>query len=512
MSILWPPVTEWEQVHYVKTYAPRRERFVIPAATAETVCVNIPVTWIAHILGVLEALDQPDTWIGTEAEIEAARQIVREIMNLLAIGGGCDPAGEGEVPELRKTGDLIEWRSGPTGLWQTLWDLTEYAGADGIDGATGPAGETGPPGPPGPQGIQGMTGATGSTGPEGPEGPPGQDCECSDVPTVTIVNPPEMSTDQMACNAAGFITYNILKASIQEGLDYRNGILDFSTAVGDVIASIIGASLGPGGSVATSVIWTAWKTLVEGAVALWDNADDALADDGYWSDIACMIYCEMADQGGQLTPLAFSRIMTNMSLLNSLYDAVDPNDSIDEQLRVYMETLGSGVMTINMQSGIQVAYDCSNCDDCGPVEPCPEIEPGNTNVAVQPLVPFASLTSYYNGPEFEVIGQSAAPYGLGADSELIINLPVERCITRVSHSGRGSGNGIWFTADVFVDGVFVMNIPINNTTGGCGTGQNAQFPAPVRGSQIRLVRTSGNPGGANYQHSFKCFGYGYIVE
>lgn len=39
--------------------------------------------WVSHVLGVLAALDQPDTWLGTAEEIFAARQQVNEIMAAL---------------------------------------------------------------------------------------------------------------------------------------------------------------------------------------------------------------------------------------------------------------------------------------------------------------------------------------------------------------------------------------------------------------------------------------------
>lgn len=80
----------------VPRYAPRPQPTIIPAAAwneAPLFCLQVNGEWVSHILGVLEALDQPDTWLGTEEEIEAARQQVNEIM--LALMTNCSPTGSG---------------------------------------------------------------------------------------------------------------------------------------------------------------------------------------------------------------------------------------------------------------------------------------------------------------------------------------------------------------------------------------------------------------------------------
>lgn len=67
-------------------YTPRPQPTAIPTAAwndAPLFCLQVNDQWVSHILGVLDALDQQDTWIGTEDEIYAARQQVNEIMNAL---------------------------------------------------------------------------------------------------------------------------------------------------------------------------------------------------------------------------------------------------------------------------------------------------------------------------------------------------------------------------------------------------------------------------------------------
>lgn len=407
------------------------------------------------------------------------------------------PMPENIVEDIRIVGCNLE--AFINGIWVLKADLTECAipGPEGPPGADstvpGPPGPVGPVGPastvPGPQGIQGVPGI------------PGQDCDCTTAPAP---DPTEPASDELRCGVATYLSTwgtNVfgdalvnIQQSVQAAAIFADLLSDLIDAI-PVVGAIINAAADFAGDVAEK-----------------DITDLIGQNNSAFAELQqCWLYCRLGDDGVIDQAIYDEWIAYNLTLApqGPLLTLIGQSFGLFlgslglEQVR-YRAFLGS-----TTPSSICVEL----CDDCpSEPEPCPEILPDDSNVAVQPLVTFAALTSYYSGPEFEVIGQSNAPYGLGADSELIINLPESRCITRVSHSGRGSGNGIWFTADVFVDDVFIINITINNTTGGCGTGQNAQFPAPVRGSQIRLVRTSGNPGGANYQHSFKCFGYGYIVE
>lgn len=67
----------------VPKFTPRPKPTPIPTAAwndAPLFCLVVNGEWVSHILGALEVLDQYDTWLGTDEEIDAARQNVNEIM------------------------------------------------------------------------------------------------------------------------------------------------------------------------------------------------------------------------------------------------------------------------------------------------------------------------------------------------------------------------------------------------------------------------------------------------
>lgn len=87
-----PIIGEDEQVWRVPKYAPRPNPLPIPTAgifDSPCVCFSINAEWAGHFLGVMDALDQPDAWVGTDAEIDAARNQVREALLMLMGGGVC---------------------------------------------------------------------------------------------------------------------------------------------------------------------------------------------------------------------------------------------------------------------------------------------------------------------------------------------------------------------------------------------------------------------------------------
>jgi len=91
----------------VPRYAPRTQALAIPAERWDeepTLCPRINRLWVSHIIGVLEALDQPDAWLGTDDEIFDARQQVEEIIVsfMHECEGGCMDCCQPTIPVLHR--------------------------------------------------------------------------------------------------------------------------------------------------------------------------------------------------------------------------------------------------------------------------------------------------------------------------------------------------------------------------------------------------------------------------
>lgn len=74
-------------------YDPRPEPTPIPEAawnSTPLLCLSVNEEWASHIIGLLEVLDQSDTWVGTPEEIEAARENVRNIVAAIMTTCGGD--------------------------------------------------------------------------------------------------------------------------------------------------------------------------------------------------------------------------------------------------------------------------------------------------------------------------------------------------------------------------------------------------------------------------------------
>lgn len=76
------PATDADTSILNPAFAPRTAQEIPTTAIDDspTYCFEINEDWLPHILGVLSALDQPDAWLGTESEIEAARDQIRKLM------------------------------------------------------------------------------------------------------------------------------------------------------------------------------------------------------------------------------------------------------------------------------------------------------------------------------------------------------------------------------------------------------------------------------------------------
>jgi len=84
-------------------YAPRPEPGPIPEPGIfddPVACVRINRSWIPHILGILDALDQIDAWQGTSEQIDAARGEIQALMIALMQPCEAEPCPDCPEPEI----------------------------------------------------------------------------------------------------------------------------------------------------------------------------------------------------------------------------------------------------------------------------------------------------------------------------------------------------------------------------------------------------------------------------
>jgi hypothetical protein len=98
-----PIVGDDEAVQRLRYFVPRPSPSAIPTPNIFDeplvgFCIN--AEWAAHFRGVFEALDQPDTWLGTDEEIYAARQQLAEAF--LVFMGECDMCCGEEIELLQQ--------------------------------------------------------------------------------------------------------------------------------------------------------------------------------------------------------------------------------------------------------------------------------------------------------------------------------------------------------------------------------------------------------------------------
>lgn len=386
------------------------------------------------------------------------------------------------------------------GVWVVKGDLTDCA-VPGPQGEQGPQGIQGEPGETGPQGIQGIQGPTGATGPQGPAGPPGADCDCTTAP-APAPDPPGTPSDELKCGAATYLAawstdvFGDSLVNIQQSVTAAKILADLVT---DLISAIPVV-----GAVVDAVVDFAVDVAAKDINDLIGQNNTAFREMQQ-----CWLYCRLDDDGVMTQEILDEWINFNLFLL--------PQGPlltlIGQSFGLFLGSLGLEQVRYRTYLGsLTPSATCEVCDCDEEPEECPEILPDRTNVVEVPIASLPPGSSFSNA-NFSIQGQSVGPYGVGANSELIITLPQERCITRIVHRGQGSGNGVWYTANLYIDGVFIEVININHGTGGCtGSFFINDFTQPIRGTVIRLERLTGNQAGGNYQHSFKCFRYDYVTE
>lgn len=335
----------------VPRYAVRLKPTPIPGAAwndTPLFCLKLNDEWLSHVLGLMTALDQHDTWLGTAEEISAARQQVNEIM--LGFMQMC----EEPMLEFRVEDCILQYRENPEDGWIDVGNVC------GADGDTGPQGEQGPPGEAGMDGADGSDGAPGAPGAPGPEGPPGidgEDCDCNEYPPP---EPPEgQEDDQTSCNIAGNLVDNIMKESVQQAKDAVDNNVNNAKFIISLLSALGAAA---SGTLVVPIMTVIATALIGEVVENLDQFGDALLDDPFWADLRCVVYCA-------LTPNSDIDATIQAEIVSAIrasdYTSGDYSASfVLNTIADYFEGMPLPVIRENAIIGAWGAYDCSACEEC----------------------------------------------------------------------------------------------------------------------------------------------------
>jgi len=282
-------------------YAPRPAPTPIPSARwdeAPCKCLAVNDEWVSHIIGVMDALDQFDTWIGSEAEVNDARQQVGEIMAAL-IGDEpmnccCDSQ---TVTDTRFTED---------GTMQVSYDggVTWQDAPPGVDPRY--SGSIGAP----------IPGADGDT----------KRCQAAGSATEAMRDRQEQMSDDAALGA---------------GL---NG------AVGALITLLIFLGIiGSAGALTPLIL-----AFAAGLISAGQAAFDAAFNDPVWKVVQCAIYCHTTADAKPYTKEDIAAIRAEIASQLGGVAAF----FIDQTLQLW----GTTGLTNGARAGFISAIDCTDCE------------------------------------------------------------------------------------------------------------------------------------------------------
>jgi hypothetical protein len=119
MSGLRRPAADADAPILRPEFIPRRNgNFSIPASgilDEPLVCFKVNARWLSHLIGVIDALDQPDAWSGTAEQVEDARGEVRKLISSME---SCDEV----ITDIRINNCIIE--AYINGEWLPKADIT----------------------------------------------------------------------------------------------------------------------------------------------------------------------------------------------------------------------------------------------------------------------------------------------------------------------------------------------------------------------------------------------------
>lgn len=297
-------------------YAPRLKPTTIPTARwneEPLLCLKVNDQWVSHLLGVIVALDQGDTWLGTPDQIRDARQQVNEIM--LAFMEDCDPMSNC-CPEPNRT------RFNDDGTYEISYD----GGVTWQDGSDFDPRYTSPQFPPLP-------------------GDPGSAKKCDAANSVLV---------QVKDKIEGFHNQFAIAGS---AIEFVSACLTIIVA-GILVALTGGASLG-----------FFIPLIIASFSAIWNIGADVY--DGFFTelvydDLLCIVYCHVSENG-TFDDAAISAIISDCY---SKFTATDPLFGYQVAADAFagIFKVWGAVGTTNAAS---IGGGGEDCDDCNCDNSCP---------------------------------------------------------------------------------------------------------------------------------------------
>ena len=160
---------------------------------------------------------------------------------------------------------------------------------------------------------------------------------------------PGVSTDQRACDIAGYLSNAIIKGSIQQAVDAINAgqtVIQYGLTI---IGAIPGAGLLIEGI--TGALYGLYTAIYAGTR---QDYADALADPDLFSTITCAIYGAIRADG-QVTPDNFGAMTTAVCAVS--YVHADVISTICD----YLKNLGYAGVAQLQGAGALAVYDCTHC-------------------------------------------------------------------------------------------------------------------------------------------------------
>jgi hypothetical protein len=268
---------------------------------APLVCIP-PINrhWLPYILGCLDQLTNPSTWIvADDTALNAILDKAIELKQLVGSAGSCVLC-----PQMRLNGCVLQFSCDLGATWTDV------------------------------------TGWVDNFGP----------CvQSAAIITTPPPNPDGRTTTEMACSVASYLTDQIITVSIQQAVDNINNnrnLLQLGIDLALVIPEFVLVGL------FVNAVADLYTFFSSSTVA---DFEAALSDPTLFSDIRCAIYnAILAD--GHLTPSNFTTVLTNIGAISYVHS------NVVAAIHDYLQTAGFAyVNQLSQGAGLNPFTVCSDC-------------------------------------------------------------------------------------------------------------------------------------------------------